>query len=259
MKNFWMWLSESTGNIIIDFSNYENELKREINSHVGPYKYYSGEYSQQDADNYYYNIISQTKNNMNIIKSKIEEAIESLTNWSTTAIIIAPNLAKDHRNKIIAESSSSAYVQFGDKPSAPSFMISLNVENNEIHIDDILEGGDTDFFQDENIQNDYFGLIDALKNLGKPRRDKVIRLFTARPKKDRQQIQMSQTLPKNVFLTDNEEHAYGLAHDLSGGQEVRDVWMVKINSKYLTKTLDGQIKYYQLTTDDAPMEINLVS
>ena len=84
-------------------------------------------------------------------------------------------------------------------------------------------------------------------------------LYTARPKRDRQQLLTSQTLPINVFLTDDEEHAYGLAHDLSDEGETRDVWIVRINSKYLTKTLDGPIKYYQITTDDAPMDINLIS
>ena len=93
----------------------------------------------------------------------------------------------------------------------------------------------------------------------KKKKDKILTLYTARPRKDREQLLANKTLPINVFLTDSQEHAEGLAIDLSGGQGTRDIWMVKINSTYLTKTLDGPVKYYQLTKEHAPMEIFLTN
>lgn len=248
MKNFLEWLLESTHNIHIDLSNYESEIKDEIHSY---------DYSEEDENRYLKELIQKTQDNMLVIKNKIESAINNISSWSTNTLTIQAMPSYSFSNNISLEPAEDASIIFGTEESAPNF--SLFHRENEIHIDDVLEGGDREFFKDQSTQNDYFTLIDELRNLGKQRKYKILTLYTARPKRDRQQLLTSQTLPINVFLTDDEEHAYGLAHDLSDEGETRDVWIVRINSKYLTKTLDGPIKYYQITTDDAPMDINLIS
>lgn len=255
MKNFYEWLNESLQNIDIqiDTNNFKTQLQKLIFSYIGPYRTTEGEYTETDAKNDLNRILVQTEEYMNLIKNKIQQAISQIDNW-TTKIIIVEALYNKSINP-----SNCADIKLVTGNLTPSFMLCMDDSENNIYIDDVLEGGDTDFFNDQAVQNDYFSLIDNLKNLGKPKKEKLLTLYTARPKKDKQSILDNQTLPLNVFLTDNEEHAYGLAHDLAGGEEVRDVWMVKINSKYLTKTLDGPIKYYQLTSDNAPMDIFLVS
>jgi hypothetical protein len=256
MQNFYEWLNESLQNIHIDLSHYEDLLQKELISLIGPFKSSEGEYTEEMAQNDLQRLVKETESKMTEVKIKIQEALIKIPSFNTDTIIIEPQVSS-HMGRISLEPSSTAYIKLGNEADAPSFMFSIY--ENQVFIDDVLEGGDTDYFKNQETQNDYFTLIDALRNTGKQIKHKVITLYTARPKKDRQMIQLNQTLPLNVFLTDNEEHAYGLANDLSGGQEIRDVWMVKINSKYLTKTLDGPIKYYQLTVDDAPMDIHLVS
>ncbi len=56
----------------------------------------------------------------------------------------------------------------------------------------------------------------------------------------------------NIFLTNSLNHADGLARDLSSG-EPRDVWKVRVDSKHLIQTLDGNIKYYQTIHPDTPI------
>ena len=247
MKNFLEWLFESTQNIHIDMNHYESTIKDEIHSY---------DYKEEDANKYVKELVQKTQENMVEIKNKIQNAINQISNWTTDPITIQAQ-PSHYGTRVSAEPSESAEIIFGPKENHIYF--NLSCHENEIHIDDVLEGGDEDFFTDQSVQNDYFALIDELRNLGKQRKHKILTLYTARPKKDKQQLLTSQTLPLNVFLTDNEEHAYGLAHDLSGNEEPRDIWLVRINSKYLTKTLDGPIKYYQITTDDAPMDVSLVS
>ena len=68
----------------------------------------------------------------------------------------------------------------------------------------------------------------------------------------------SKSLPSNIFLTNNYNHALGLASDL-GHNEIRDIWKVRIDSKYIIKTLDGPIKYYQTVSDAPVISMELIS
>ncbi len=127
-----------------------------------------------------------------------------------------------------------------------------------IEIDDVLEGGDEDFFTSNEIQSDYFNLIEKLKNPNGIK-EKILTLYTARPKKDRKIYLDATTLPLNIFLVNNADHAEGLSHDL-GNNEIRDIWKVRVSNKYLTQTLDGKIKYYQVTKNNTPIiSIDLIS
>lgn len=199
------------------------------------------------------NAIQGTNKNMLVIKQEIEEAVARIPNWSGLPIIIEPSSSHNQYGVDISV-TNSALVYLGSDEYAPYFSLFKDLDDHPgIQIDDILEGGDTDFFQNTTIQSDYFNLIAELKNPGSVnKKGKILTLFTARPKKDRETFLRDKTLPTNVFLSNSYDHVEGLARDL-GSQEVRDVWKVRIDSRYLTITLDGPVKYYQITSQNAPV------
>jgi hypothetical protein len=127
-----------------------------------------------------------------------------------------------------------------------------------LDIDDVIDGGDEDFFSSPQVQADYFNLINELKKPGSTSRGKTLTLYTARPKADRERYLKSPSLPVNVFLSNTYDHVEGIARDLATKEGERDIWKVRIDSRYLTQTLDGLVKYYQVTTDNAPAKLDLV-
>jgi hypothetical protein len=142
-------------------------------------------------------------------------------------------------------------VQVG--PRGVTFTLFIDKETGKIEqIEDILEGGDTDFFdgpQGPTLAKAYFDLIKEIKHPGSSQTGKDILLYTARPVKDRRQFEGARTLPPNLFLANSLDHVEGLANDLGGGTK-RDVWKVRINTRYLVLTNDaGRVKYYQIVGD----------
>ena len=101
-----------------------------------------------------------------------------------------------------------------------------------------------------NEKQDYYNLVDYLQNPNK--KEQILTLYTARPVKDRKFYSKTNYLPAGVFLSNSLDHVDGLASDLSSSDR-RDVYKVRINSKYLIKTLDGLIKYY-MVKNDSPFE-----
>jgi hypothetical protein len=191
---------------------------------------------------------NETKTIMEGLKEKIQQAIGLIENWNSSAIIVRPYISRDEFNSLMLAPSTTAEIIMGHSGQI-TFTLFLN--DGKIEIDDILEGGDEDFFKDSNEQSDYFNLIEKLKN--PTSKQKIITLYTARPRKDREVYLNKKQVPINIFLTNDYNHAEGLASDLSS-DEKRDIWKVRINTKYLTQTLDGRIKYYQVTTNNAPVE-----
>lgn len=212
--------------------------------------------------------IEQTQQEMEKIKVLIEGAISRIANWNGTQVTIEAQPAENEYGPML-QSNDSAYVTVGDGEYSPSFSFFQFDANFElkrgnwvqkenpvpgakrIEIDDVVEGGDDDFFRTPQIQADYFNLVNELRNPGSTNRGRVLTLYTARPVVDRQRFLTQRTLPVNAFLTNNYDHVEGLAMDLGGSQGTRDIWKVRIDSRYLTLTLDGPIKYYQVTSPDA--------
>lgn len=194
--------------------------------------------------------IEETKKNMILIKSEIESAI-ARSDWGGSSIKILPNESYDYGGEISFEGTDSAHIIVGKDGLFTLFKI-----NGINEIDDIIEGGEEDdeFFANSSEKNDYYTLIEELRMPGAGSKGKVLTLYTARPSLDRSYFQNTKTLPINLFLTNNLNHALGLADDLSTSEGKRDVYKVRINSKYLTQTLDGNIKYYMVRKDDAPIE-----
>lgn len=206
---------------------------------------------EEELKKLYSEALEKTQKNLENIKSKIDQAIKKINNWTISNVQLIPIFSEDSGDEVYSI-SNSAFVKFDNGLS-----FSLFVHDGKIEIDDILEGGDSDFFKDETSQSNYFELIEELRNPNK--KDKILTLYTARPAADREFYSNTKYLPLNIFLADNISHVDGLASDLSSTTK-RDVWKIKINSKYLIQTLDSKIKYYQVIKNNAPIEsIELVS
>lgn len=207
-----------------------------------------GERKIDKDENYKYlnQVLQKTQVNMSPIKSMIEKAI-SQVDWNGSLVTIYPVYSASDEDFL--SPSESAEIKVGNKHG--DFQIWK--ENDKFKIEDILESDeDSDyFFSNTQEKQDYFNLISYLQNPNK--KDQILTLYTARPIKDREFYSKTDRLPINVFLSNSFDHVDGLAGDLAGTDERRDIYKVRINSKYLIKTLDGPIKYYQVIKD-APVE-----
>ena len=196
-------------------------------------------------------LIQQTQANMEKIGQTIQNAINNME-WNGSQVTIAARESWTTYNAVAYEPADSVQITVG--PDA--FFTMFPTEDGKWQIDDIIEGGGDDedeFFSQPGVKSDYFNLINELRNPGSASKGKTLTLYTARPVSDRSFYQTTTFLPINVFLTNSHSHAEGLARELSSG-EPRDIWKVRINSKYLTQTLDGPVKYYMVTKDKAPVE-----
>lgn len=188
----------------------------------------------------------ETNKNMIVLKQKIESVIGNLE-WNGSMVTIRPEMPNSDEDPV--PSSDSASIVVGKEA-----LFSYFSNGDKFEIDDILE--DDDLFSSNEEKQDYYNLISTLQNPN--RKEQVLTLYTARPIKDRDFYSKTNYLPSGVFLTNSFGHADGLAGDLAGSEDRRDIYKVKINSKYVVKTLDGPIKYYQVVKDRSPVEsINL--
>lgn len=204
----------------------------------------------QEMEAFYNDLITKTQQNMETIKAAIQQAIEGATNWggSPVKIMAQAGYSESFTNEVALQPGDDAQIGVGQAT------FTLFNHDGQFVIDDIIEGGEEDdeFFPEQSSKGDYYLLVNELRNPGSTRKGKTLTLFTARPQADRNFFMSTTWLPANLFLTNSASHADGLAHDLASN-EPRDVWMVKIDSRYLTQTLDGQVKYYMVTQDKAPI------
>lgn len=244
MNPLWKWyrtqppsLENNTFEAIRHLSNYYESLEKDEGLNEKEYYDYAND------------SIEKTKAGMEIIKQEIERAISNL-DWNGSKVEIRPEMG-DSTEELLPVSDSSASIIVGKNG-----LFSLFKENNQFHMDDILElepDDDDEFFNNAQEKQDYYNLISQLQNPSRIKSNKILTLYTARPVKDRDFYNNTDWLPSNIFLTNSFSHADGLAGDLSSGER-RDIWRVRINSKYVVKTLDGAIKYYQVIKDKAPVE-----
>jgi hypothetical protein len=203
------------------------------------------EYSKQDAAKDRTHYVRELKKSAEKIGRLMTSAAGRIPTWTGSKIAV----------KLLPLSSSfgdTFMTDEGDVTDFAEISVFKKSENNApsftyfggTTVDDVLDAGDSDFFGDPEVEQDYFALVNEIRNPGKSKREgeKVIRLFTARPSKDRQQFQRSKTLPSNLFLTTSEDEAEGYARDFGS----RDIWVVRIKKKHLVQTLDTpRAKNYQ--------------
>lgn len=176
------------------------------------------------------------------VVTQIEQAVNRVEDFSSSPITIIPNAHEELSENPV----TSFYVDFGEHTGFSTF---TDLSGNIKEIDDVLEGGDEDSFSSLVQQMDYFSLIKEIRKPGSSQIGKTLTLYTARPVKDRNQYMHTKVLPVNLFLSNKEDHVEGLAQDYGG----RDVWMVKVNERYLVQTLEGYVKYYQIVKE-APLK-----
>lgn len=264
-KMMHSWYNKKTDGLEFD----EKQLVFKAMMHL--YDYYESMDKTPIDENKYLEPINKsleiTNNNMQIIKQRIEDAISNLQ-WNGSKVTITPDLP-DSTEDYLAP-ATDADILVGNKRAIFTYWnlgqsSKMNMDNEEelsnkgkIQIEDIIEFDEDDvmdYFLNENEKQDYFNLISQLQNPNK--KDQILTLYTARPVKDRDFYSKTDYLPANLFLSNSLNHVEGLASDLQGTEERRDIYKVKINSKYLIKTLDGPVKYYQIIKNAPVQSISL--
>jgi hypothetical protein len=195
--------------------------------------------------------IEGTRANADRLANAIETAIKHIPSWEDVPVSVRANPNRD----VWFEKPVEAFtVEMGRGSMAPSFIVF--VDGSKYEVDDVLEGGDTDFFREPMLQANYFALVKELRDPGSSsKRGRDIVLYTARPSKDRRQYEGAKSVPVNIFLTNDPDRAYGLATDLGGGRQ-RDLWKVVINERDLIVTLDaGRTKDYQVVGQGATVPV----
>lgn len=182
--------------------------------------------------------IQKSKKNAARVLAQIKSAIQRMKLPMSSPIVIRPSRSSDSGG----DAAETFHVVVGQHDAG----FTVFTKDGQIElIDDVLEGGDTDFFKDPMEQAVYFDLVKELRNPGSTSRSgKMLTLWTARPSKDRSRYEGARTVPTNIFLTNDPDRAFGLSLDLGG---TRDVWKVVIDENYLVETLHaGHIRDYQV-------------
>jgi hypothetical protein len=206
------------------------------------YQPYDAVAAEQDIQR----LTQETYANMQKLAVFVQSAIGRIEEYNGTPVTIMARRVDKNDQYFDAETSAS--IEFGPPGGdmSPSFTI-FEISEKGAVIDDVLEAGDTDFFTDAGVQADYFNLLKELKNPGSSASGgKVLTLYTARPIKDRHLYENATQIPSNIFLTNSLSSAEGIAMDLGGSNEIRDVWKVQIDSRYLVQTLEGMERQYQV-------------
>jgi hypothetical protein len=260
VSKLWDWLMHGEGNLHGEGNRDRYMEVRQAVTILMDFQESIDDFSQrylpETVETKFHEIVNQTSQNMNKIVGLIRSAISRIPDWHGYPVIIE---ARPYSSDVIIDrysfdAAEDASVELETGVSfPPGFTLFVN-EGEKIIVEDVLTGGDTEFFKDPDSQNDYFSLVNEIQKPGSTQKTKLLNLYTARPVSDRKLYENAQTLPVNIFLANSFDHALGLAIDLAGSQGMRDVWRVRIDSRYLTQTLEGPVKYYQVTTPNAPVK-----
>jgi len=205
----------------------------------------SPEFTQEQASELFNELIEKTQAEQVKNKNLIESSIRGIPGFSSSVIIGVPSIDKDYNYEY---GEDAAQVYLNNLSDGPMFSL-FKRENDAFIIDDIADSAeDIEFFIDEKTKKDYYQLINKMQNIGK--NQKPIILYTARPVKDRNIYENSNSIPSNIYLTTNYRRVEGIALELSGNEKYRDIWRVKIDPQYLIETYDGgSFKDYQTVGD----------
>jgi hypothetical protein len=199
-----------------------------------------------DVDSEVDGIVAESKKLIQPLVRQVEAALGRLDGWeSGVPIVILPSPSMDEvfHDQISIEPAKNVSVEMGTGRERPGFTLFFDGT-----IDDVLDAGDRDFFRDQAVEADYFGLVSEIEKPGSTKRaaGKVVVVYTARPIKDRSQFDRAKTIPHAIFLTNDIDTAVGYAHDL-GGTGGRDIYRIRIDDRHLRVTLQsGRVREYQV-------------
>lgn len=132
----------------------------------------------------------------------------------------------------------------GTGGDVPYFTVFVDTKGKITEVHDIMEDA-TEIEASPEVIAGYYHLVKELQEPGSIQKQKWIKLYTARPVKDRELYKKATSLPHGIFLGNKEDHVEGLAGDLGGGSR-RDVWYGIVDSRNLVQTLQGNIRYYMV-------------
>ena len=167
-----------------------------------------GEDYAHDASNIEKNIsdavqefVVGTRKGMAEIVKRLRHAVGNIPSWNGSRITIKPSYSvprhgdiynpfpyrsnTDYDSRGVVD--ATVYVHGSSmKASSPSFTFfgGAHVPAKD-SVDDVLDAGDTDFFDDPKIEKDYFDLVGELRAPGSQHHETMMTLWTARPKRDR--------------------------------------------------------------------------
>lgn len=126
--------------------------------------------------------------------------------------------------------------------SAPGFLIV-----DEHTVDDVLEAGSSEDFQGPENESDYHTLIAEIRKPGSTSKaGKRIKLYTARPRKDRAIYDNAAYIPSGIFLSTSLSKVEGFGADHSTGGLGRDLYRVTVADNFLIETLNrGGLRDFQ--------------
>src|SRR5690606_9481798 len=111
----------------------------------------------------------------------------------------------------------SAYISVGDKKDTG---FSLFRDGSKFIIDDVIDAGidEDEFFSSKDEEADYYKLINELRNPGRNKIDgeKVVSLYTARPRQERNLYEGTSTVPSGIFATTSFQEAEGYMLEFGG-------------------------------------------
>jgi hypothetical protein len=163
----------------------------------------------------YQRLLNTTEVHGKALIQALQGAIRRIKSWSGSRIRIRPNVVGGSDGNW-STPIESFYVLVGDEHLGFSV---FTTKGKPDQVEDVLEGGDLDFFRSPLETSDYFNLIKEIRKPGSSSQGKTLTLWTARPTKDRRLYERARTLPPNLFLTTDMNRASGIAHDL-GASEV---------------------------------------
>ena len=199
---------------------------------------------EAEAEEHSREILSGTLGNARNLQKAVQQAIKRCREWAGEPVTIQPSF--DQRSSDwLMEPVDDFYVKVGGGHMPAGFTV-FTEKGHVRQVEDVLDAGDREFFHDPEVEMNYFDLVRELEHPGSTSKPgKNLTLWTARPTKDRHLYDGAKHIPTNIFLTTDMHRASGIAHDL-GSNEIRDVWKMTINEKYLMQTLAaGRIKDYQ--------------
>jgi len=255
--------SHRASSVRIDMSHVEEIIGAHLEQLAEWSARNNGDYTQEQAVKDTIHFVSEIEKAQKELASHVEAAKDRVPNWSGSVIMLRPLL--NEKNPVYGEEdvkdfrTSYVYVDKTPDKNSPSFM--TYIAGSKIEVEDVLDAGDSDFFNNPEIESDYFQLVKELRHPGSTARagEKVLFLYTARPTKDRHLYEHARSVPTNIFLSTSYDEAEGYARDMGE----RDIWRVRIKLKHLVETLDrGRLKNYQAVApgSSVPVEsIELVS
>jgi hypothetical protein len=200
---------------------------------------------------YYNSLLKEIRKETLINLDKAKNYINNLTKiLNIKNVEIVPSYFIDNRKYPYKQVDYNSINSFKVILGKMDFMLFYNEETNAYEIDDILE--DEEDFDDNSFE--YFNLVKAIQNPNfLKEQDKIIIVYTARPKKDRN-LYLNDKVPNGIYVTTKLSEAEGYAMDFSD----RDIYKIWIKKKYLVITLNGTHKNYKLISDSSFVPIEKI-